>query len=244
MSQPDGVSRRGMLATLGIVLNDRCGRNSGGAHRALSALPGDSRGYVGGRVMALARRSRSVSCRRDAPCDVSKSDHVSIGRRDREHPLLGASRGWRQIPGVCHQLRAFGLPGPLVSAIRPVHVSRATGACTIEDGSRASGPPERGLFEYPYKVEQGMLSIKAGRLPTPGSPTASLTNITPTKNTVRLTLKKIGDWLDARVQLAAPVKETMEHPRPTRNSKLVLRFWKRRSDRLCASGCHRHSPCA
>jgi ubiquinol-cytochrome c reductase cytochrome b subunit len=34
---------------------------------------------------------------------------------------------------------------------------------------------------------------------------------------VRLILKKIGEWLDARLQLAAPVKETMEHrvPRET-----------------------------
>jgi len=42
------------------------------------------------------------------------------------------------------------------------------------DGSRASGPPERGLFEYPYKVENGLVMIEAGELPTPGAPTASL----------------------------------------------------------------------
>lgn len=46
------------------------------------------------------------------------------------------------------------------------------GGVYYEDGSRASGPPERGLFEYPYKVEAGKLFIKAGELPTPGSPTA------------------------------------------------------------------------
>ena len=42
------------------------------------------------------------------------------------------------------------------------------------DGSRASGPPERGLFEYPYKVQNGVVSIQAGELPTPGSPVAYL----------------------------------------------------------------------
>src|SRR5437879_6289673 len=43
-----------------------------------------------------------------------------------------------------------------------------------KDGSRASGPPERGLFEYPYKVQNGVLTIQAGELPTPGAAMASL----------------------------------------------------------------------
>jgi Rieske Fe-S protein len=48
------------------------------------------------------------------------------------------------------------------------------GGAYYRDGSRASGPPERGLFEYSYKVQDGMITIQAGELPTPGSPTASL----------------------------------------------------------------------
>ena len=48
------------------------------------------------------------------------------------------------------------------------------GGAYYSDGSRASGPPERGLFEYPYKVENGVLTIQAGELPTPGAPTAGL----------------------------------------------------------------------
>lgn len=51
------------------------------------------------------------------------------------------------------------------------------GGAYYEDGSRASGPPERGLFEYPYKIQDGKLLILAGELPTPGAPTASLVNI-------------------------------------------------------------------
>ena len=47
------------------------------------------------------------------------------------------------------------------------------GGAYYEDGSRASGPPERGLFEYPYKVENGLIKIEAGELPTPG-PRAAL----------------------------------------------------------------------
>jgi menaquinol-cytochrome c reductase iron-sulfur subunit len=47
------------------------------------------------------------------------------------------------------------------------------GGAYYRDGSRASGPPERGLFEYPYKVENGLVTIHAGEMPTPG-PSASV----------------------------------------------------------------------
>ena len=52
------------------------------------------------------------------------------------------------------------------------------GGAYYRDGSRASGPPERGLFEYPYKLQDGMITIQAGELPTPG-PTASIERRTP-----------------------------------------------------------------
>jgi menaquinol-cytochrome c reductase iron-sulfur subunit len=42
------------------------------------------------------------------------------------------------------------------------------GGAYYANGSRASGPPERGLFEYPYRVEDGTLLIRAGEMPTPG----------------------------------------------------------------------------
>ena len=53
------------------------------------------------------------------------------------------------------------------------------GGAYYRDGSRASGPPERGLFEYPYRIENGMLTINAGQLPTPGDPVASLSTEKP-----------------------------------------------------------------
>lgn len=40
------------------------------------------------------------------------------------------------------------------------------GGVYYQDGSRASGPPPRGLFQYAYKVEGGKLLIEAGQLPT------------------------------------------------------------------------------
>jgi len=51
------------------------------------------------------------------------------------------------------------------------------GGVYYKDGSRASGPPERGLFQYPYRLQSGKLLIKAGQLPTPGNPVASNKNI-------------------------------------------------------------------
>jgi len=55
------------------------------------------------------------------------------------------------------------------------------GGVYYSDGARASGPPERGLFEYRYKVEQGNLLIQAGQMPTTGSPVTRLTNISAGK---------------------------------------------------------------
>ena len=42
------------------------------------------------------------------------------------------------------------------------------GGVYYRDGSRASGPPERALVEYPSKIEKGQIIIQAGELPTPG----------------------------------------------------------------------------
>jgi len=49
------------------------------------------------------------------------------------------------------------------------------GGVYYADGARASGPPERGLFEYRYKVEGDTLFIEAGEMPTPGGALATLT---------------------------------------------------------------------
>jgi Rieske Fe-S protein len=40
------------------------------------------------------------------------------------------------------------------------------GGAYYADGSRASGPPERGLFTYDTKIVDGALQIEAGQMPT------------------------------------------------------------------------------
>jgi Rieske Fe-S protein len=44
------------------------------------------------------------------------------------------------------------------------------GGAYYEDGSRAAGPPPRGLFEYEYKIENGELMVRGGQLPTLSEP--------------------------------------------------------------------------
>jgi menaquinol-cytochrome c reductase iron-sulfur subunit len=44
------------------------------------------------------------------------------------------------------------------------------GGAYYEDGSRASGPPPRGLYEYEYRVRDGRLWVRGGQLPTLSGP--------------------------------------------------------------------------
>jgi menaquinol-cytochrome c reductase iron-sulfur subunit len=53
------------------------------------------------------------------------------------------------------------------------------GGVYYQDGSRASGPPERGLFEYHYKIDGGKLLIQAGEMPTPGQASNIVSGVAP-----------------------------------------------------------------
>jgi Rieske Fe-S protein len=53
------------------------------------------------------------------------------------------------------------------------------GGAYYADGTRASGPPERGLFEHAYKVQGGELFIRAGEMPTPGHSAALIVKRPP-----------------------------------------------------------------
>lgn len=44
------------------------------------------------------------------------------------------------------------------------------GGAYYDDGSHASGPPPRRLFEYQYKIENGQLWVSGGQLPTLSEP--------------------------------------------------------------------------
>jgi Rieske Fe-S protein len=44
------------------------------------------------------------------------------------------------------------------------------GGVYYEDGSRASGPPPRGLYEYDYHIREGQLWVQGGQIPTLSEP--------------------------------------------------------------------------
>jgi menaquinol-cytochrome c reductase iron-sulfur subunit len=52
------------------------------------------------------------------------------------------------------------------------------GGAYYADGARASGPPERGLFEYSHKISNGALMISAGRMPTLANEAKNVTPLT------------------------------------------------------------------
>ena len=56
------------------------------------------------------------------------------------------------------------------------------GGVYYEDGSRAAGPPPRGLFEYEYREKDGMLEIRAGYTPTLNRPPEKGSSNTGEKN--------------------------------------------------------------
>jgi Rieske Fe-S protein len=62
------------------------------------------------------------------------------------------------------------------------------GGVYYADGARASGPPERGLFEYQYKIEGGKLLIDAGQMPTLANHASLVKGIQPCAGTNELTI--------------------------------------------------------
>ncbi len=52
------------------------------------------------------------------------------------------------------------------------------GGAYYEDGSRASGPPERGLFEYEHRIVGDSLEISAGKMPTPADQASNVQTLT------------------------------------------------------------------
>ena len=174
MSLPEGLSRRGVLMKLGMLFNAVVGAILAvpvvryllspviGAHRpgyeswlplgALDQFP------LGQTRLATYRNPGSNTADGETasiPCWVRNVDGEKFQVFAINCAHLGCPVRWFPQSGLF---------------MCPCH-----GGVYYSDGSRASGPPERGLFEYSYKVDQGKLLVKAGALPTPNAP--SLTNI-------------------------------------------------------------------
>ena len=131
--------------------------------------------------------------------DVSYNSWVSLGPSD-EFPLgetrlayykNPATNPWDgQTENVACYVRREGAGQFRVFAINCAHLGCPVrwfpqsrlfmcpchGGVYYADGTRASGPPERGLFTYEWKIVSGNLQIDAGQMPTLSN-TAKLVNI-------------------------------------------------------------------
>jgi menaquinol-cytochrome c reductase iron-sulfur subunit len=171
MTPTETISRRAMLTKVAILFNGIIG--------ALLAIP------IVGYVLSPLTRPRKVSP--EAWLPVGSVDEYPAGqtrlatfRNPSAEPWDGKTADsvcWvRRVDGQSFQVFAINC-AHLGCPVRWFPQSRlfmcpCHGGVYYEDGSRASGPPERGLFQYAYKVEDGKLFIKAGELPTPGNPSA------------------------------------------------------------------------
>jgi Rieske Fe-S protein len=172
------VTRRGMLVTIGIFFNALVGvalavpmgryllsslsRGRGGAYLSWVPLGPVAKFPVGETRLATFRNPNVM------PTDGKTVDTACWVRRvtDDKFQVFAVNCAHLGCP-----VRWFPQSGLFMC---PCH-----GGAYYRDGGRASGPPERGLFEYPSKVQGGVLTIQAGELPTPGASAAVLTGKPP-----------------------------------------------------------------
>jgi Rieske Fe-S protein len=172
MSNENMMTRRGLFAKIGILLN--------GVVAAALAVPigrfllssitrGRADGYLSwvslGPVSQFPEGETRLATFRNPfvmPTDGKTADTACWVRRvDADHfQVFAVNCAHLGCP-----VRWFPQSGLFMC---PCH-----GGAYYRDGARASGPPERGLFEYPYKVTNGVIAIQAGELPTPGPSAAN-----------------------------------------------------------------------
>ena len=160
---PDGISRRGFLLMLGAALNVVAG--------ALVAVP-----VVGYVFSSFYRRQPSRSWIMLGALENFPENQTRFAsyRNPYTRPWDGKTADipcWvRRITGEKFQVFAINCThlGCPVRWFTESHLFMCPchGGAFYEDGSHASGPPPRGLYEYEYKIEQDRLWVRGGRLPT------------------------------------------------------------------------------
>jgi Rieske Fe-S protein len=166
------ISRRDLFAKIGLLVN--------GVAVAILATP-----VVGYLLSPILRGDRGQYKRWVLLGELDDFPEGQTRLAKFQNPVTGVSDGdtdhipcWvRRIHGDQFQVFAIncahlGCPVRWFAQSR-LFMCPCHGGVYYQDGSRASGPPPRGLFQYEYKVENRRLLIKAGQLPTL-STTASL----------------------------------------------------------------------
>ena len=165
MSEPNEFSRRGFLMKLGILIN--------GGIAALLAVP--VVGYVLSPLRGKASQGYNAWVSLGLLSQFPEGQtRLATFRNPFVRPWDGQTADipcWvRHLSGQTFQVFAIncahlGCPVRWFSQ-SGLFMCFCHGGAYYADGFRASGPPERGLFEYPYKIEGDQLVIRAGELPT------------------------------------------------------------------------------
>ena len=163
---PPTPSRRSFLFTLGLALN--------GVAAALVGIP------VIGYLVGPVRRRAEQAWISLGPLPSFPEGQTRLATY--ENPFRVAWDGatahipcWvRRIAGDQFQIFAIncahlGCPVRWFAQSR-LFMCPCHGGVYYEDGSRASGPPPRGLFEYAYQVRDGQLWVRGGQIPTLSEP--------------------------------------------------------------------------
>jgi menaquinol-cytochrome c reductase iron-sulfur subunit len=165
----DDVSRRSMLLSLGVLLNT--------AAALLLAVP------IVGYLLSPLRRKGGGSYRSwialGALSEFPEGEtRLATFHNPFVHPGDGQTADipcWvRRLAGEDFQVFAINCTH-LGCPVRwfpqsALFMCPCHGGAYYADGARASGPPPRGLFQYPYKIENDQLMILAGQLPTLAQP--------------------------------------------------------------------------
>jgi menaquinol-cytochrome c reductase iron-sulfur subunit len=167
MSSTTGVTRRDLFVKIGIFCNGIVG--------LILAVP------IVGYLLSPVTRERKAGY--DSWITLGSLEQFPSGETrlaTYRNPVVSASDG--DTANIACWVRNVGGKTFQVFAINCAHLGCPVrwfpqsnlfmcpchGGAYYQDGSRASGPPERGLFEYDYRIEDGKLLIKAGEMPTPG----------------------------------------------------------------------------
>jgi len=167
MTVPDGLSRRALLMKLGILLN--------GIAATVLAIP-----VVQYLLSSVSTRKQDQAAGWVSLGDLSEFPSGETRLATFRNPVVNPWDGetaniacWvRNVDGKSFQVFAINC-AHLGCPVRwfpqsGLFMCPCHGGVYYRDGSRASGPPERGLFEYAHRIDGEKLLIQPGDLPTPG----------------------------------------------------------------------------
>ena len=167
MTNPDQIDRRALFVKLGLLFNGVVGAMLGVPIVRFLLSP-----------VARGRQGKYESWVSLGPLERYPAGETRLATY--RNPIVSPTDG--QTANVACWVRRIDNDRLQVFAINCAHLGCPVrwfpqsslfmcpchGGAYYADGARASGPPERGLFEYPYRVDGGELRIRAGEMPTPG----------------------------------------------------------------------------